>query len=59
MKLADVAKAAGTDDLETVFWILRHASANPEKHLQQIPAAGQSSPLEASWRAVPAAAQNR
>jgi glucose-6-phosphate isomerase len=29
MSLEEVARAAGTEDLETVFWILRHLAANP------------------------------
>ena len=29
MSLAEVTQAAGSEDTETVFWILRHASANP------------------------------
>ena len=49
MKLDALAKAAGTDDLETVFWIVRHASANPEKRIERLGAPG---PLEASWRAL-------
>jgi glucose-6-phosphate isomerase len=50
MTLAEIARAAGTDDVETVFWILRHASANPEKRIERILAAG-ASPVEASYRA--------
>ncbi|MBS2031207.1 MAG: glucose-6-phosphate isomerase [Deltaproteobacteria bacterium] len=48
MSLSDVAKAAGTDDVETVFWILRHASANPEKKIERV---GAGSPIEAMWKA--------
>ncbi len=33
LDLAAVAKAAGTEDLETVFWILRHLAANPWRGL--------------------------
>jgi glucose-6-phosphate isomerase len=29
MSVDEVARAAGTDDIETVFWILRHLAANP------------------------------
>jgi glucose-6-phosphate isomerase len=48
MKLDDIARAAGTDDAETVFWILRHAAANPEKRIER---SCEGHPLEATWRA--------
>jgi glucose-6-phosphate isomerase len=50
MSLEEVARAAGTDDVETVFWILRHASANPEKKLTRTLADGKS-PFEATYTA--------
>jgi glucose-6-phosphate isomerase len=31
LDVAGVARAAGTDDLETVFWILRHLAASPQR----------------------------
>jgi glucose-6-phosphate isomerase len=36
------AEAAGTGEVETVFWILRHASANPEQRVVRTLAAGAS-----------------
>lgn len=40
MSLEQVAKAAGTDDVETVFWILRHLVGNPEKGVRAAIPAG-------------------
>lgn len=42
MSLAEVAKAAGTEDVETVFWILRHLTANGERGIarQEKPGGG-------------------
>ncbi len=37
-----IAKAAGAEDVETVFWILRHLSANPEHKVVKTRAAGKS-----------------
>ncbi len=36
------AEAAGTSEVETVFWVLRHASANPEQRVVRTLAAGES-----------------
>jgi glucose-6-phosphate isomerase len=33
LTIEEVAKAAGTDEVETVFWILRHLAANPGRGL--------------------------
>ena len=46
----EVSRAAGSDDPETVFWILRHAAANPEKRVRRALPAGRS-PLEATYAA--------
>jgi len=51
MSLEEVAQAAGTEDLETVFWILRHASANPEKRIERWVPSG-TSLFEARYRAL-------
>lgn len=51
MRIEEIAQAAGTDDVETVFWILRHASANPEKRIERTLVPGRS-PLEATYRAL-------
>ncbi len=49
LSLAEVAKAAGTDDVETVFWILRHLAANPERGVaREVPQGG--SPFDAKYR---------
>jgi glucose-6-phosphate isomerase len=49
LSLADVARGAGTDDEETVFWILRHLAANPERRVvQETPQGG--SPFDATYR---------
>jgi glucose-6-phosphate isomerase len=48
--LEQVAAAAGATgaDVETVFWILRHLSANPEKRIARAQQAGQS-PFAATY----------
>lgn len=46
--LAEVAKAAGSDDIETVFWILRHLAANPGRGVERRLGL-QSSPFEATY----------
>ncbi|MFT3771187.1 MAG: glucose-6-phosphate isomerase [Minicystis sp.] len=42
LKLEEVARAAGSEDVESVFWILRHLSANPEHGVIRKLAEGQS-----------------
>ena len=42
LKLEEVTKAAGSDDPEAVFWILRHLAANPERGVVRTLAEGQS-----------------
>ncbi|MCC6552920.1 MAG: glucose-6-phosphate isomerase [Polyangiaceae bacterium] len=49
MTLEEVAAAAGAGDLETVFWILRHLVANPERGVQREVPEG-ASVLEARYR---------
>jgi glucose-6-phosphate isomerase len=52
LALADIAKAAATDDLETVFWIVRHLVANPWRGVTRtVPASG--SVLDATYRYTP------
>ncbi|AUX45471.1 glucose-6-phosphate isomerase [Sorangium cellulosum] len=49
LPLEEVARAAGSDDLETVFWILRHLAANPERGVtREVPQGG--SPFDATYR---------
>ncbi|UQA63435.1 glucose-6-phosphate isomerase [Polyangium aurulentum] len=36
LSIEEAARAAGTDDLETVFFILRHLSANPGRGIQRV-----------------------
>jgi glucose-6-phosphate isomerase len=48
LALTDVARAAGTDDVETTFWILRHLAANPWRGVRAVVPEGKS-PLEATW----------
>jgi glucose-6-phosphate isomerase len=36
LSIEEVARAAETDDLETVFWILRHLSGNPERGIARV-----------------------
>ncbi|MDI1432810.1 glucose-6-phosphate isomerase [Polyangium sorediatum] len=53
LSLAEVAAAAGSDDPETVFWILRHLSANPRRGVLRVRGQGAEaevgSPLDWSW----------
>lgn len=49
MSLAEVAKAAGSEDLETVFWILRHLAANPGRGVAMRPGA---TPFDATYAGV-------
>jgi glucose-6-phosphate isomerase len=52
MTAEEVAKAAGTSDVETVFWILRHVAANPDRGIvRELPPG--SSPFDARYRSVP------
>ncbi|HZF51073.1 MAG TPA: glucose-6-phosphate isomerase [Polyangiaceae bacterium] len=46
--IAEVAKAAGSDDVETVFWILRHLAANPGRGVERRLSAG-GSPFDATF----------
>ncbi|WP_437332482.1 glucose-6-phosphate isomerase [Sorangium sp. So ce394] len=49
LKLEEIAGAAGTGDVETVFWILRHLAANPERGVvRELPQGG--SPFDATYR---------
>ena len=47
--LADVARAAGTDDQETVFWILRHVTASSWRGIVAVVPEGKSL-FEAKYR---------
>ncbi|MRG92257.1 glucose-6-phosphate isomerase [Polyangium spumosum] len=51
LSLAEVAEAAGNDDPETVFWILRHLSANPRRAVLRVRNQGDEagSPLDWTW----------
>ena len=51
MTAADAAKAAGTDDVETVFWILRHAAANPAHKVTRALEPGKPA-LDATFKAI-------
>jgi glucose-6-phosphate isomerase len=42
----EIARAAGTDDVETVFWVLRHLVANPERGVAR--SLGEGEPLFAA-----------
>ena len=47
----EVSKAAGSTDVETVFWILRHLAANPERGIvRELPQG--ASPFAATYRLV-------
>jgi glucose-6-phosphate isomerase len=47
----EIGKAAGSTDVETVFWILRHLAANPERGIvRELPAG--ASPFAATYRLV-------
>ncbi|WP_437807723.1 glucose-6-phosphate isomerase [Sorangium sp. So ce1078] len=49
LAIEEIARAAGTDDVETVFWILRHLAANPERGVvREVPQGG--SPFDATYR---------
>ncbi|WP_437644293.1 glucose-6-phosphate isomerase [Sorangium sp. So ce362] len=49
LPIEEIARAAGTDDVETVFWILRHLAANPERGVvREVPQGG--SPFDATYR---------
>jgi len=48
--LADLAAAAGTDDLEAVFWILRHLSGQPHSGVDRVD--GDPSPAGSVWEYV-------
>jgi glucose-6-phosphate isomerase len=50
LSLDAVAKAAGSGDVETVFWILRHLAANPEKGIVRSAEKGQG-PFDATYAA--------
>jgi len=52
MRVEEIAKAAKTDDLETVFCILRHLCANAERGVSRAVAEG-GSPFEATYRLAP------
>jgi glucose-6-phosphate isomerase len=48
LALEAVARGAGTDDVETTFWILRHLAANPWRGVHAVVPEGKSM-LEATW----------
>jgi glucose-6-phosphate isomerase len=48
LALDAVARAAGTEDVETTFWILRHLAANPWRGVRVVVPEGKS-PLDGSW----------
>ncbi|WP_437964722.1 glucose-6-phosphate isomerase [Sorangium sp. So ce260] len=49
LAIEEIARAAGTGDVETVFWILRHLAANPERGVvRELPQGG--SPFDATYR---------
>jgi glucose-6-phosphate isomerase len=47
----EIVKAAGSTDVETVFWIVRHLAANPERGIVRELAQG-ASPFAATYRFV-------
>jgi glucose-6-phosphate isomerase len=47
----EIARAAGSKDVETVFWIVRHLAANPDRGIGCEPAAG-GSPFAATYRTI-------
>ncbi|MEO7331008.1 MAG: glucose-6-phosphate isomerase [Minicystis sp.] len=51
MTVEAAAEAAGVADVETVFWVLRHASANPEQRVVRTLSAG-GSIFEATYHAA-------
>jgi glucose-6-phosphate isomerase len=51
MTVDEIAKAAGSTDVETVYWILRHLAANPERGIvRELPQG--ASPFAATYRLV-------
>jgi glucose-6-phosphate isomerase len=49
MTAEEIAKAAGTTEIETVLWILRHLAANPDRGVvRELPPGG--SPFDATYR---------
>lgn len=50
MTAGEAAKAAGTDDVETTYWILRHAAANPMHRIKRALEPGKSA-LDATFKA--------
>ena len=50
LSVDEVAKRAKSTDVETVFWILRHVAANPEKKIAAILAEG-AGPFDVRYRA--------
>ncbi len=48
--LAEIAAAAGTDDLEAVFWILRHLAGQPHSGVDRVD--GDPSPAGSVWEFV-------
>jgi glucose-6-phosphate isomerase len=52
LDLAAVARAAGTEDLETTFWILRHLAANPWRSMTATVPEGKGV-FDATYRFVP------
>jgi glucose-6-phosphate isomerase len=50
MSLEEVTGAAGSDDKETVFWILRHLVANPERGVVRAVPEGEGGIFEAKYR---------
>jgi glucose-6-phosphate isomerase len=51
LTLEDVGRAAGTEDVETVFWILRHLAANAWRGVTYVVPEGKNV-LDARWRFV-------
>ncbi len=47
--LEAIARAAGTEDVETVFWILRHLAANPWRGISCVTPEGKTI-FDATWR---------
>jgi glucose-6-phosphate isomerase len=54
LSITEITQAAGTDDPETVFWILRHLSANPRRGVLRVRGQGDEagSPLDWTWMAA-------
>jgi glucose-6-phosphate isomerase len=51
MTAEEVAKASGTEDVETVYWILRHLAANPHHKVSKSVPEGKG-PLDATFAAA-------